>query len=52
MRPFKKKNVFLWIRNARRITFLVVQWLRLCTPNTESTGLIPGWGTQIPHDSW
>ena len=29
--------------------FLVIQWLRLCAPNTEDTGLIPGQGTKIPH---
>ena len=30
-------------------TSLVVQWLRGHTANTGSTGLIPGWGTKIPH---
>ena len=37
-------------------TSLVVQWLRLCTPNAGNLGLIPGWGTmsltpqlKIPH---
>ena len=28
-------------------TSLVVQWLRLCTPNARDTGSIPGWGTKI-----
>ena len=28
---------------------LVVQWLRLCTFNADSTGSIPGQGTNIPH---
>ena len=28
---------------------LAVQWLRLCAPNAGGTGLIPGWGTKIPH---
>ena len=28
--------------------FLVVQWLRLCTPNAGSTSLIPNWETKIP----
>ena len=28
---------------------LVIQWLRLCTPSTGGTGLIPGLGTKIPH---
>ena len=26
-----------------------VQWLRLCTSNAGGMGLIPGWGTKIPH---
>ena len=26
-------------------TFLVVQWLRLCTPYAGDPGSIPGWGT-------
>ena len=30
-------------------TSLGVQWLRLCTPNAGGMGLIPGWGTKIPH---
>jgi len=25
------------------------QWLGLCSPYTEGTGLIPDWGTKIPH---
>ena len=29
-------------------TSLVVQWLRLCTPNVAGPRLIPGWGTG-PH---
>ena len=28
---------------------LVVQWVRLHASTTEGTGLIPGWGTKIPH---
>ena len=28
---------------------LVVQWLRLCASNAGGAGLIPGWGTKIPH---
>ena len=27
-------------------TFLVVQWVRLLTPNAGSPGSIPGWGTR------
>ena len=30
-------------------TSLVVQWLRLCASTSWGTGLIPGWGTKIPH---
>ena len=29
-------------------TFLVVQWLRLCTSKAKGMGLIPGQGTKIP----
>ena len=31
------------------MTSLVVQWLRLCTPNAGGLGLIPGQGTNVPH---
>ena len=30
-------------------TCLVVQWLRLHTPNARGRGLIPGRGTKMPH---
>ena len=30
-------------------TSLAVQWLRLHTSTAVGTGLIPGWGTKIPH---
>ena len=30
-------------------TFLVVQWLRICLAMQGDLGLIPGWGTKIPH---
>ena len=30
-------------------TSLAVHWLRLHVPNAGYTGLIPGWGTKIPH---
>ena len=33
-------------------TFLVVQWLRLRTPNAGGLGLMPGPGTKIPHAVW
>ena len=31
------------------MTSLVVQWLRLCTPNVGGPGSIPGQGIKIPH---
>ena len=31
-----------------RISF-VVQWLRLCEANALGVGLLPNWGTKIPH---
>ena len=27
----------------------MVQWLSLCASNAAGAGLIPGWGTEIPH---
>ena len=33
-------------------TSLVVQWLRLCASSARDVGLIPGWGTKIPHAMW
>ena len=30
-------------------TSLAVQWLRLHASTAGSAGLIPGWGTKIPH---
>ena len=35
-----------------RGTCLVVQWLGLCASTSENMGLIPGWGTKIPHAPW
>ena len=31
---------------------LVVQWLRLHLSIAAGTGLIPDWGTKIPHAAW
>ena len=31
---------------------LAVQWLRLHASTAGGTGLIPGWGTMIPHAAW
>lgn len=45
----ERKNQGSKILKPVQGTFLVVQWLRLWTSNTGGTGLIPGWGTKIPH---
>ena len=37
------------VSEGRAGTSLAVQWLRLCASTAGSTGLIPGWGTKIPH---
>ena len=29
------------------VTFMVVQWFKFCTPNSQGTGSTPGWGTKI-----
>ena len=42
----------IWHHLKRVESFLVVHWLRLCTSNPGSTGLIPGWETKIPHAVW
>ena len=31
------------------VTFVVVQWFKLCTPNSQGAGSIPGWGTKIQY---
>ena len=41
---YEKKN------RAWNGTSLAVQWLRLCAPEAGGTGLIPGWGANIPQD--
>ena len=38
-------SLSLTIRKAIKCTSLVAQWLRLCTPNAEGPGSIPGQGT-------
>ena len=30
-------------------TFLLVQWLRLCSSNVGGSSSIPGWATKFPH---
>ena len=34
------------VKNPPARTFLVFQWLRLCTPNARGQGLIPGQETR------
>ena len=36
-------------RKIRFGTSMVVQWLRLHTSTAGDMGLIPGWGTKVPH---
>ena len=45
--PATQLNTFV-ISSQLKI-FLVVQWLRLCAPNAEGTGSIPGRETMISH---
>ena len=35
--------------NSATGTPLAVQWLRFCASTAEGAGLIPSWGTKIPH---
>ena len=39
-------HLFTIVNNASTGTSLVVQWLRLCTPNAGGPGSIPGQGTR------
>ena len=55
---YLKKDVQLLVSEQKRGvkdeitgTSLVVQWLRFYAPNTGGMGLIPGWGSKIPHAS-
>ena len=45
-------NIFVVSKRAPVGNSLAVQWLRICAPNARGTGLIPGWGTKIPHAVW
>ena len=38
-------DIVLSLNWKLRLATLVVQWLRLHTPNAGGQGLIPGWGT-------
>ena len=42
-------ELHLCIRNMWTGTVLVGQWLRLCASTAGGAGLIPAWGTKIPH---
>ena len=43
----KKPNKPSWSEHPKTtVTCLVIQWLRLCTPNAGGTGLITGQGTR------
>ena len=44
----QKTKLSLHERTAAE-TFLAVQWLRPCTSSAGGSGLIPGWGTQLPY---
>ena len=33
-------------------TYLLIQWLRLCTFNAGSVSSVPNQGTKIPHAMW
>ena len=46
---FYWKQSFCSIKNMYSENFLVVQWLRLHASNAGGIGLIPVWGTKIPH---
>ena len=44
-------NVACRTNNNNTGTSLELQWLRLHAPNAGGMGLIPGWGTKVPHAS-
>ena len=46
---FDKRHAQEWQRLG---TSLVVQWLGLWASTAGGVGLIPGWGTKIPHAAW
>lgn len=35
--------------STERLKLRRLLWLRLCAPNAEDTGTIPGWGIKIQH---
>ena len=44
-----QKFFFFFFKTPVLGTSLMVQWLRLCTPNAGGPGLIPSQGTKIPQ---
>ena len=51
MKYWQKSNGFMSFNLSQPRTSLEVQWLRLCF-HFGVRGLIPGWGTNIPHATW
>ena len=47
--PLQTRFADPWLKIAIIGTSLVVQWLRLQASIAGGMGLIPGWGTKIPH---
>ena len=52
----QRRGKYLQPTNTKKIknkkTSLVVQWLGLWASSAGGMGLIPGWGTKIPHAMW
>ena len=46
------KGIMLSEMSDRDETYLVVQWLRLCSSTSGGLGSIPGQGTKISHATW
>ena len=49
MENLLERESFCRIKNMYSENFLVVQWLRLHVSNAGGVGLIPVWGTKVPH---
>ena len=50
-----KKSEYFYTKKKKKSdigTSVAVHWLRLHVPSAGDTGLIPGWGTKIPHSAW
>ena len=44
-----EKNITHFNKEVDSGNSLAVQWLGLCAFTARGVGLIPGWGTRIPH---